>query len=222
MPPASPCLAMAPPPVPLDGPAPRPAPIFGVCLPTDPGRPQVEAFIRDVYLRRYGAVVRSFMPVLVALHDETGIVAAAGYRSADQSPLFLERYLDAPVETLVARAQDATPDRATIVEVGHLASARAGEGRYVDADIPGVRKDDIHVRVDGNRVQIDAEVREEKEKRDGGKVLRSERYFGTISRAFSLAQDVDDSRVQARYADGVLSLELPKKLAAKGKSIAVQ
>jgi HSP20 family protein len=96
------------------------------------------------------------------------------------------------------------------------------EAYHVDADIPGVRKDDIHVRVDGNRVQIDAEVREEKEKRDGGKVLRSERYFGTISRAFSLAQDVDDSRVQARYADGVLSLELPKKLAAKGKSIAVQ
>lgn len=92
----------------------------------------------------------------------------------------------------------------------------------VKADIPGVKKDDIQVRVDGNHVQIDAEVQEEKEKRDGEKLLRSERYYGSISRSFSLAQDVDDARVQAKYADGVLSLELPKKPAASSKSITVQ
>lgn len=92
----------------------------------------------------------------------------------------------------------------------------------VKADVPGVRKDDIHVRVDGNRVQIDVEVREENEKREGEKVLRSERYYGSVSRAFSLAQDLDSARVQARYADGVLSLELPKKPAAGGTSIRVQ
>lgn len=92
----------------------------------------------------------------------------------------------------------------------------------VKADIPGVKKEDIQVRVDGNQVQIDAEVREEEEKRDGEKLLRSERYYGSVSRSFSLAQDIDDARVQAKYTDGVLSLELPKKAAASSKSITVQ
>ena len=93
----------------------------------------------------------------------------------------------------------------------------------VKADIPGVKKEDINVRIDGNVVQIDAEVKREKEtKGNGDKVLRSERYWGTVSRTFSLAQDVDDSKVQAKYADGVLSLELPKKASAASKKIAVQ
>lgn len=93
----------------------------------------------------------------------------------------------------------------------------------VKADIPGVKKEDINVRIDGNVVQIDAEINREKEtKGNGDKVLRSERYWGNISRTFSLAQDVDDSKVQAKYADGVLSLELPKKASAASKKIAVQ
>lgn len=93
----------------------------------------------------------------------------------------------------------------------------------VKADLPGVKKEDINVRIDGNVVQIDAEVKREKEtKGDGDKVLRSERYYGTISRTFSLTQDVDDAKVDARYADGVLTLELPKKASSAAKKIAVQ
>lgn len=93
----------------------------------------------------------------------------------------------------------------------------------VKADIPGVKKEDINVRIDGNVVQIDAEVNREKESKDkAGKVLRSERYWGNISRTFSLAQDVDDSKVVAKYADGVLTLELPKKASAESKKISVQ
>ncbi|MBT9475531.1 Hsp20/alpha crystallin family protein [Polaromonas sp.] len=93
----------------------------------------------------------------------------------------------------------------------------------VKADIPGVKKEDINVRIDGNVVQIDAEVNREKEtKGNGGKVLRSERYWGNISRTFSLAQDVDDSKVVAKYTDGVLTLELPKKASTASKKIAVQ
>lgn len=93
----------------------------------------------------------------------------------------------------------------------------------VKADIPGVKKEDINVRVEGNLVQIDAEARSEKEARENGdKVLRSERCYGSISRTFSLAQDVDASRVQAKYADGVLTLELPKAAAADSRRITVQ
>jgi len=93
----------------------------------------------------------------------------------------------------------------------------------VKADIPGVKKEDINVRIDGNIVQIDAEVKREKEtKGNGEKILRSERYWGNISRTFSLAQDVDDAKVVAKYADGVLTLELPKKATSETKKITVQ
>jgi HSP20 family protein len=93
----------------------------------------------------------------------------------------------------------------------------------VKADIPGVKKEDINVRIDGNVVQIDAEVKREKEtKGNGDKVLRSERYYGTISRTFSLADDVDEAKAQAKYADGVLTLQLPKKTTAAARKLAVQ
>ena len=96
-------------------------------------------------------------------------------------------------------------------------------GYEVKADIPGVKKEDISVRVDGDLVQIDAEVKQEKEtKSNGDKVLRSERYYGTISRSFSLADDVDEGKAQAKYADGVLTLRLPKKTTPSARKIAVQ
>lgn len=91
----------------------------------DPRRAEVEAFIGGVYAERYGAQLRGFAPWLVARYDEQGPVAAAGFRPARQGPLFLERYLDAPVEQLLSPA----PARDTIVEVGHLVACRAGEGR---------------------------------------------------------------------------------------------
>lgn len=95
----------------------------------DPHRADVEAFIRRTYAQRYGADVRQFAPVLVSLRDATGIVAAAGYRSASHGPLFLERYFDTPIESLLAAPDEAAPERDRIVEIGHLSAARAGEGR---------------------------------------------------------------------------------------------
>ena len=95
----------------------------------DPGRTEVERFIRRVYAERYGADLQSFAPVLVSLREGDGIVAAAGYRSATHGPLFLERYLGAAVESLLAAKANSSPTRDGIVEVGHLAAVRAGEGR---------------------------------------------------------------------------------------------
>lgn len=95
----------------------------------DPHRADVEAFIRQTYAQRYGADVRQFAPTLVSLRDATGIVAAAGYRSAGGGPLFLERYFDTPIESLLASPGEPVPERDRIVEIGHLSAARAGEGR---------------------------------------------------------------------------------------------
>jgi hypothetical protein len=95
----------------------------------DAGRRSVEAFIRRIYVERYGADIRAFAPTLVSLHDHGEPLAAAGYRAASQGPLFLERYLSRPVDELLAASASTPAARATIVEVGHLAAARAGEGR---------------------------------------------------------------------------------------------
>lgn len=108
-----------------------PLPMLRVHAPDDPQRAEVEAFIRQVYAQRYGADVRHYAPTLVSLRDAHGIVAAAGYRCASSGPLFLERYFDVPIETLLARSADATPARDRIIEVGHLSAARAGAGRHL-------------------------------------------------------------------------------------------
>jgi HSP20 family protein len=91
----------------------------------------------------------------------------------------------------------------------------------VYAEIPGVKKEDIHVTIDGNQVSVSAEVKNEKEVKEGEKVLRSERYFGKVSRAFSLGQDVDEATAQAKYNDGMLELVLPKKAAAASKRLTI-
>jgi HSP20 family protein len=97
-------------------------------------------------------------------------------------------------------------------------------GSYkVRADLPGVKKDDINIRIDGNMVQIDAEVKQQKDTKEAsGRVLRSERWHGAVSRAFTVSQDVDDTKATAKYEDGVLTLELPKKASSATKRLAIQ
>ncbi len=91
----------------------------------------------------------------------------------------------------------------------------------VHAEIPGVKKDDIHVAVDGNLVTISAEIKNEKEVNQDEKTIFSERYYGKVSRSFSLTQDVDEATSEAKYNDGVLELTLQKKIASKSKRLTV-
>ena len=93
---------------------------------------------------------------------------------------------------------------------------------HVKAEIPGVRKEDIKVSVDGNGVSIAAEVKREQEEKKGETVLRSERYYGRQSRSFSLASDIDRDGAEAKYDNGVLDLVLPKKAGSPVKELAVK
>ncbi|HOI52291.1 MAG TPA: Hsp20/alpha crystallin family protein [Azonexus sp.] len=97
-----------------------------------------------------------------------------------------------------------------------------GDAYLVHAELPGVKKEDIHVVVDGNQVSISAEVRQEKEVKEGERTLRSERYFGKVSRSFQLQQDLDDTHSVARFADGVLELTLPKRIASPSKRLTIE
>lgn len=92
----------------------------------------------------------------------------------------------------------------------------------VHAEVPGVTRDDINVTIDGNQVSISAEVKRNREDKQGERVVHSERYYGKVYRAFSLAQDVDESAAQAKYTDGVLELRLPKKAAVSARKLLVQ
>ena len=99
---------------------------------------------------------------------------------------------------------------------------KEADGKYVvNAEIPGVNKDDIHVTVEGNRVSISAEVKQEKETKEGERVIRCERSYGMASRSFTLADEVDQGKVEAKYNNGVLELTLPKKPGSKRKEISI-
>ncbi|MBL0142813.1 MAG: Hsp20/alpha crystallin family protein [Betaproteobacteria bacterium] len=92
----------------------------------------------------------------------------------------------------------------------------------LQADIAGARKEDIHVEIEANEVQISAESRRETEAKEGERVLRTERYVGKTTRRFALPQDIDETKAEAKYTDGVLELTLPKKAAAAGRRVAIQ
>lgn len=91
----------------------------------------------------------------------------------------------------------------------------------VHAEIPGVKKEDIQVVIDGNQVSISAEVKQEKEVKEGEKLLHSERYYGNITRSFALSSDIDESTAQAKYHDGVLELVLPKKATSSSRKLTI-
>ena len=95
--------------------------------------------------------------------------------------------------------------------------------RYtVRAELPGAKKDDIRVEVDGNRVAISAEVRKNYEKKEGERVLVRETYSGSVSRTFTLACDIDESGIVAKLEDGVLQLTLPKRANARNRLVKIQ
>lgn len=91
---------------------------------SDPARAEVEAFIHAVFKRAYGAEITSFMPQLVALRDSNGVLMAAfGLKKASVGPLFLEQYLDEPIESLISKKIAKKISRDEITKIGNLAVA---------------------------------------------------------------------------------------------------
>jgi HSP20 family protein len=96
------------------------------------------------------------------------------------------------------------------------------KGYVVHAEIPGVRKEDIHVTIEANQVTIGAEVKRESEHREGERVLRSERHYGSVHRSFTLPVELDEAASTAKYENGVLELTLARKPALAGRQLTVQ
>jgi HSP20 family protein len=98
----------------------------------------------------------------------------------------------------------------------------SGDAYTVDAEIPGVKKDGIHVEIEGNEVTIAAEVKNEKESKEGERVLRTERFYGKVERRFALPQEIDEAKASAKFADGVLELTLPKKQTVASRKLEIR
>jgi hypothetical protein len=99
-------------------------------MPDDESRPAFEAFIQQRFRRAHGAEIRHFMPELFGLNNAAGALdAVIGIRLASSGPMFLERYLDDPIEPLIYAATERPVDRAGIVEVGNLAASDTGSAR---------------------------------------------------------------------------------------------
>jgi HSP20 family protein len=95
-------------------------------------------------------------------------------------------------------------------------------GAYlVTAELPGVRKEDIQISIDGTEVTLTAEVKRESEAKPDERTLHAERVFGKVTRSFSLPQELDEERAEAKFRDGLLELRLPKKAAAPRKQISI-
>lgn len=92
----------------------------------------------------------------------------------------------------------------------------------VEAEIPGASKDNIHVNIEGNVVTIRAEISQVDSQTKDDKLLRSERYYGEVSRSFQLPVDIDEAASKARYENGVLTLNLMKKLKQAGQRMTIE
>lgn len=100
---------------------------------------------------------------------------------------------------------------------------RESDGAYtVHADVPGVAKEDLHVTIEGQLLSLSAEIRQQDQATQEGKVLRSERYYGQVARSIQLPSEVDVAQARARYEDGVLTLTLPKRQASSSQRLKIE
>ena len=122
-------------------------------------------------------------------------------------------FTDMPFRSMTSRYEPVPTMRLDVVE--------DPAGYTVKAELPGMKKEDIAVSIDGNKVSINAESKQEKEVKEGNKLLRSERYYGAVSRTLTLPYDIDSAKSEAAYQEGVLTLILPKAAGVEAKLLPV-
>ena len=131
-----------------------------------------------------------------------------------------------PVVDGVARYASAAAEfdhqQADVARRAKIEVSEQKDSYKVHAELPGVKKEDIQLSVDGAQVTLTAEIKRDKEAIEGERVLHAERTYGKVTRSFTLPQEIDEAAVQAKFADGVLELTLPKKAAAARKQITIQ
>lgn len=91
----------------------------------------------------------------------------------------------------------------------------------IKADLPGVKKEDVKIQVDGNQITIGGERKEEIEEGDAKK-HHSEAFYGSFMRSFTLPQKIDEQNVSAEYRDGVLNVTIPKSKQRETRKIEIQ
>jgi len=126
--------------------------------------------------------------------------------------------LDDFLRSVMVKPLTETKDQALSLAI----DVRENEHAYlVSADIPGARKEDIQVNINGAHVSISVERKNEKSVNEQEKILRSERSFGKVSRAFEMEHEIDESQANAKYAEGVLELVLPKKIVTAATKLTI-
>ena len=126
--------------------------------------------------------------------------------------------LDDFLRSVMVKPLTETKDQALSLAI----DVRENEHAYlVSADIPGARKEDIQVNINGAHVSISVERKNEKSVNEHEKILRSERSFGKVSRAFEMEHEIDESQASAKYAEGVLELLLPKKIVSAATRLTI-
>ncbi len=135
-------------------------------------------------------------------------------------PTLFGNLLDSMMEEFAAPAAEAARESGAFSP--RIDVVETENGYQVEADLPGVTKNDVKVSVDGQRVTIEAEVRRETERKEGQTVMHAERVVRKYTRSFELPQEVDDSQAIAKLEHGVLTLTLPKKQASQSRRLPIQ
>ena len=140
------------------------------------------------------------------------LFAAEPFLFDDAYRNFMQRFRWEPVTPGAPQITPQIPME--IVEMDDVYSVTAG--------IPGVKKEDIHVEIDGRQVMITAEYKKPVYEKKDVRFLREELSYGVASRVFTLGFEVDRTKAVAKYVDGVLTLMLPKLVSAHVDTLVVQ
>jgi HSP20 family protein len=139
-------------------------------------------------------------------------------RNSSELARQFDRLFDDTFDRLLSpTAQDSAGRRSPALDVTESERAYS-----VTLDLPGVAKEDVHVAIDGRRVDVSAEVKREDVKKDGERVVYRERTVSSFARSFTLPVEIDQSDAQARLENGVLTLTLPKRGATASQRITVR